>query len=193
MAYHTTRLRLQRHALRVTGPSSRTASPSREAALRTALDGIRRILRDLRVSSRAAEQELGLSGAQLFVLQQLAQSPAESLNELAERTRTHQSSVSVVVSRLVARGLVSRDGSIEDGRRITIALTSAGRAVLRRAPEAAQARLTAALERLPRRGLVSLADGLGEVARLLDEDERTTPFENGRYRSRKAPVRRRRA
>ena len=133
-----------------------------------ALDGIRRILRDLRVSSRAAEQELGLSGAQLFVLQQLAKAPVESLNELAERTRTHQSSVSVVVSRLVARGLVSRDGSIDDGRRITISLTSAGRAVLRRAPEAAQARLAAALERLPRRDLASLGACLGQVARFLE-------------------------
>jgi DNA-binding MarR family transcriptional regulator len=156
-----------------------------------ALDGIRRILRDLRVSSRAAEQELGLSGAQLFVLQQLAQAPVESLNELADRTRTHQSSVSVVVSRLVARGLVSRDGSIDDGRRITISLTSAGRAVLRRAPEAAQARLASALERLSRRELAALGEGLGQVARFLENGGRAgAPAMRG-YRPRKTAARRR--
>ena len=99
MSYQATRLRPQRHALSLNGSSARNGSSSRngassrEAAMGQALDGIRRILRDLRVSSRAAEQELGLSGAQLFVLQQLAQAPAESLNELANRTRTHQSSV----------------------------------------------------------------------------------------------------
>ncbi len=62
------------------------------------LDAIRRIVQALRESSRAAEKRVGLSGAQLFVLQTLGESPGLSLNELAERTRTHQSSVSVVVT-----------------------------------------------------------------------------------------------
>lgn len=124
------------------------------------LDGIRCITRALRVSSREAEQRLGVSGAQLFVLQQLVQSPARSLNELAQRTRTDQSSASVVVSRLVTRGLVSREISVDDGRRVTLRATSAGRAIVRRAPEAAQARLLAALERLPRAQVATLARAL---------------------------------
>src|SRR4051794_8130303 len=69
--------------------------------VRAIMDAIRRIVRVLRVSSRAAEKQVGLSGAQLFVLHKLADTPALSLNELADRTRTHQSSVSVVVQRLV--------------------------------------------------------------------------------------------
>src|SRR5215217_2732988 len=64
--------------------------------VRAVLDAIRRIVRVLRVSSRAAEKQVGLSGAQLFVLHKLEDAPALSLNELADRTRTHQSSVSVV-------------------------------------------------------------------------------------------------
>ena len=62
----------------------------------------------LRVASRAAERDVGLGAAQLFVLHKLEEAPRLSLNELAERTRTHQSSVSVVVRRLVNRGLVAR-------------------------------------------------------------------------------------
>src|SRR3954449_11206732 len=76
--------------------------------IRDVMDAIRRIVRVLRVSSRAAEKQGGLSGAQLFVLHKLADAPALSLNELADRTRTHQSSVSVVVQRLVDRELVAR-------------------------------------------------------------------------------------
>jgi DNA-binding MarR family transcriptional regulator len=34
---------------------------------------------------------MGISLAQLFVLQQLNEKPADSLNELADRTATHQS------------------------------------------------------------------------------------------------------
>src|SRR3954465_9301852 len=95
-------------------PSQRR--PVRERAeTALALDEVRRLVQALRQSTVQAERETGLSGAQLFVLQQLAQTPAQSLNDLAERTHTHQSSVSVVVTRLVGRGLVSRQRSPEDG------------------------------------------------------------------------------
>jgi DNA-binding MarR family transcriptional regulator len=155
-------------------PIAARRSPARaedpdEREVAAVLEGVRRVVRVLRVSSRATEQRLGVSGAQLFVLQQLAQAPARSLNELAERTHTDQSSVSVVVSRLVERGLVSRDISVEDSRRITISLTSAGRTVLRHAPEAAQARLVEALRRLPRTQLTGLARGLSSLGRLMNE------------------------
>ena len=43
-----------------------------DAEVHAAMNGIRRIVRALRLSSRAAEKALGVSGAQLFVLQQLA-------------------------------------------------------------------------------------------------------------------------
>src|ERR671939_1114272 len=120
----------------------------RPAELTAALDAIRRIVQALRVSSRTAEQRLGVSGAQLFVLQALSEAPANSLNDLAARTFTHQSSVSVVVERLVRRRLVSRSRSAEDARRVTLALTASGRSLLESAPETAHARLVSALRRL---------------------------------------------
>lgn len=113
-----------------------------------ALDEVRRLVQALRQSTVQAERETGLSGAQLFVLQQLAQAPAQSLNDLAERTRTHQSSVSVVVTRLVERGLVSRQRSPEDARRLVLSLTPAGRQLLARAPETVQSKLIRGLESL---------------------------------------------
>src|ERR1700730_535689 len=71
------------------------------------LDSIRRLVRLLRLSDRVAQRELGLSAAQLFVLQELGKTPALSLSEVAERTRTDQSSVSVVVTRLVGSGHIA--------------------------------------------------------------------------------------
>src|SRR5690348_4180204 len=88
--------------------------PAADEAVTRAVAALRRIVLAVRLSARRAERELGLSGAQLFVLQQLGASPVHSLNELAERTRTHQSSVSVVVRRLVARGLVTRTRATDD-------------------------------------------------------------------------------
>src|SRR5262249_54251271 len=95
--------------------------------VRAVMDALRRIVRALRISARAAEGRLGISGAQLFVLHQLANGGASSIDELAARTHTHQSSVSVVVSRLADRGLAVRRTAPDDARRTAIALTSAGR------------------------------------------------------------------
>ena len=112
------------------------------------LDSIRRLVRLLRLSDRVAQTELGLSAAQRFVLQELAKTPALSLNDLAERTRTDQSSVSVVVTRLVQRGHVARDRDPRDGRRLVLNLTNSGRAIVQKAPMAAQGRVLDALERI---------------------------------------------
>ncbi len=134
---------------------------------RTALDSLRRIVRMLRESSSAAEKLSGVSGAQLFVLQKLQQGAALSLRELAERTVTHESSVSVVVQRLVDAGLVARKRSKQDGRRIELSLLSTGRALLRRAPPLAQEKLIAAVEQMVPRERRSLARSLEAlVARL---------------------------
>src|SRR5438477_12640746 len=109
-----------------TGPSDRSTERS--------MNAVRSIVRALRINTRAIELRMGISLAQLFVLQQLAERPADSLNDLAERTATHQSSVSVVVRRLLERGLVSRTPATTDKRRIEIDLTPAGRSLLVGAP-----------------------------------------------------------
>lgn len=124
--------------------------------LTATLDAIRRIFRVLRLSSGRSEHDLGISSAQLFVLQQLAAAPAGSINELADRTYTHQSSVSVVVRRLVQQGLVARRRAADDGRRRELSLTTAGRRLIARAPVPAQVRLIAGLRGLPRKELAVL-------------------------------------
>lgn len=132
--------------------------------LQAALDALRRIVQSVRLSSHAVERRLGLSGAQLFVLQALARGPVESLNELAARTYTHQSSVSVVVDRLVKRRLVTRERSAHDARRVRLALAADGRALLRRAPPIAQERLIDAVRSLPERDRRTLTRILDRIA-----------------------------
>jgi len=138
------------------------------AGVREVLNSLRQIVRSLRVSSRAAEQRVGLSGAQLFVLQCLARQSPCSVNELAARTATDQSSVSVVVSRLVALGHVRRTTSKKDRRSVDLSLTRSGRALLESAPEAAQDRLIAALSQLKKAELEALSGLLGKVVESAD-------------------------
>jgi DNA-binding MarR family transcriptional regulator len=134
------------------------------------MDALRRIVRSLRLTARDAERSAGISGAQLFVLQSLAEEHASSLNDLADRTLTDQSSVSVVVRRLTDRKLVARKSSPEDARRIELSLTSAGRRLLMRSPEPTQTRLVAALRRLEAHELTGLTDGLSALVREMGID-----------------------
>jgi MarR family transcriptional regulator, lower aerobic nicotinate degradation pathway regulator len=128
------------------------------------LDCIRRIVQTLRVSARAAEERVGISGAQLYVLTQLAAADEPlGVNDLAARTLTHQSSVSVVVSKLERRGLVRRARSSRDGRQVELSPTPAAAALLRRAPQAAQEQLVAALAKMPPRRRTALATLLGDL------------------------------
>jgi DNA-binding MarR family transcriptional regulator len=127
------------------------------------LNDLRLLVRELRVSARDAEKRLGISGAQLFVLQCLGRDEVLSMNELADRTHTDQSSVSVVVSRLVERELVQRSPSPEDARRAEVRLTASGRKIVRFAPEATQVRLAEALAAMSPEASDRLARGLSEL------------------------------
>jgi DNA-binding MarR family transcriptional regulator len=135
--------------------------------VRSALDALRRIVQTLRIGAREVEQRAGLSSAQLFALQQIAEHPSVSINDLAGLTFTHQSSVSVVIQRLAAEGLVVKLVSPDDRRRQRLALTATGRRALGRAPAAVQERLIDAIASLPAGERRALARTLGEVARRL--------------------------
>lgn len=115
---------------------------------RGVMNAIRRIIHALQVGSHASQKSIGISGAQLFLLQILAPGDVMSINELASRSCTHQSSVSVVVSRLVEAKLVKRAASTEDGRRLDLCVTAAGRRLLKSRVVTPQERIIAALARL---------------------------------------------
>ena len=130
-----------------TGRGARSEAHRKEVT--GVVNGLRRIVRALHRSHRIAEQKFDLSAAQLLVMQRLAEVPSLSVNELANRTFTHQSTVSVVVTRLVGRGLVRRSRADDDARRAELALTASGRVLLQRAMSSALAQLIDALDAMP--------------------------------------------
>ena len=134
-------------------------------AVLRALSGL---VRALHASHRSAEQRWNVSAAQLLVLDKLADAPAHSVNDLAERTLTHQSTVSVVVKRLVRRGLVRRQRSAADGRRTELALTTAGRSLRERATMETTVSIVDALDTLPRPRLQNMRACLDNLIALID-------------------------
>ena len=158
------------------------AVPTGDAqAIEQTMSAIRSLIREMRMNTRAIESKAGMSLAQLFVLHCLADKSADSLNELADRTATHQSSVSVVVTRLLQKGYVSRTPSAVDRRRVLLEITPLGREILANAPTTIQMRLISSLREMPSGDSATLAtlirrwvSGAGidtSLAPMLGEDE----------------------
>lgn len=124
-----------------------------------AMDGLRRLVRAVRASNREIERSVGISASQIFILQALDAPPQPSLEDLAERTLTSTATLSEMVERLAAAGLVSFGAAAGTGRR-ELSLTGAGRSLCRRAPTPVQNILAEALRHLPAEQRRSLADGL---------------------------------
>ena len=98
------------------------------------LVSLRRVMRAVDIHSRRLERELGLSGPQLVLMHALASLGEVPMGRLAREVHVSQATVSALVDRIEAKGLVARARSLQDGRRVMVQLTSAGRRLLERAP-----------------------------------------------------------
>ena len=150
---------------------NRKRSPP-QADVSRALNALRRMVRGLRSAAESVERDLRISAAQLFVLSELAHVPDQSVKDLAAVTMTTHSTVSQVVSQLIAKGFVTRSADEADGRRSVLRLTRQGTSLLRRSPRAIQEELIegfAALKPSEQRSLANglekwlVASGLGDV------------------------------
>jgi len=134
------------------------------AEVRATLDAFRQIVQALRVGPDGRRRP-GISGAQLFALQQIADHPEASVNDIAARTFTHQSSVSVVIQRLVTAGLVAKVPAPQDRRQTRLTLTARGRRVLAGVPRTVQQDLVEAVSSLPAADRRTLARLMTTLAR----------------------------
>lgn len=127
------------------------------------LDAFRVLVAALASASRASQQKLGVTGAQHFVLQKLMEAGELSVGELADRTHTHQSTVSTVVTKLVRKGLVNRVRSDSDARVQLLSITPQGRQKLRKPTDTIQDRLINSIEGLSSTKRITLVALLNEV------------------------------
>ena len=80
-------------------------------------DIVRRRVGEALRGGRGGGAPTSLGTAHLFALQQIAEHPRASINDVAALTFTHQSSVSVVIRRLVDQRLVDKVAAGDDRRR----------------------------------------------------------------------------
>lgn len=127
----------------------------------------------IRQHFREVEETCGVSGSHLWVLQEVERKPGLGVSELAERLSIHQSTCSQLVEKLVARGLIIKERSSEDQRRVGLKLSDTAPKLLANAPGPAQGILPEALVALPKDTLLTLDASLAElIAQLRIRDDK---------------------
>ncbi|MCB1902067.1 MarR family winged helix-turn-helix transcriptional regulator [Cognatazoarcus halotolerans] len=112
------------------------------------LQRFRVLIRTAQRHSQWVERQSGVTGAQLWALQELSEVPGLKVGELARCMALHQSTASNMVDKLETSGLIRRERGSADQRVVRLYPTEAGLALLERAPSPARGVLPEALRRL---------------------------------------------
>jgi DNA-binding MarR family transcriptional regulator len=136
------------------------------------LKKFRVIYGSVRQHFREVEQTCGVTGSQLWIMQEVANAPGIGISNLADRLSIHQSTCSQLVEKLVSRELVIKERSKEDQRRVGLRLTEEASKLIKKAPGPAEGILPDALSELPAEAIRTLDSSLGRlISQLQNSDD----------------------
>jgi MarR family transcriptional regulator, organic hydroperoxide resistance regulator len=119
--------------------------------------------------SKRMEGELGITGPQRLVLRVVGQFPGLSAGELAHIVRLHPSTITGILQRLVARGLLERKRDPGDSRRARLRLKPAAAAFTQTSKGTVEKAVTQALNRVGAANVHAARKVLAEIAQRLNE------------------------
>jgi DNA-binding MarR family transcriptional regulator len=136
-----------------------------------ALRAIRRILRAADQGGRRLAAETGLTPSQLLVLQEIERRGETTPSAIASSLQFGQATVTNLVDRLTAAGLATRRRSDRDKRKMLLAATDDGKAVLAAAPDMLQERFRDRFAALPAWEQAKILAALERLGVILDATE----------------------
>jgi len=145
------------------------------------LQKFRLIIGAVRQHSLELESACGISGAQVWMLASIENTPDITVSQLSQTLSVHISTASNLLDKLARAGLVERIRSEEDRRVVRLRLTDAGRDILARAPRPLTGLVVDALEKMPPDALARLNTELSSVIEhlnLIDEKAANVPLSN---------------
>lgn len=119
--------------------------------------------------SKKMENKLGVTGPQRLVLRVVGQFPGVSASRLAHIVRLHPSTITGILQRLVARGLLERQQDPADTRRAHLRLKPQGKPHTRAVRGTAEQAVRQALRDVGPSNVRAARKVLSEVARRLDD------------------------
>jgi DNA-binding MarR family transcriptional regulator len=141
------------------------------------LVAMRRVLRATALHSKHLSKTVGLTMPQLLLLQAIAGGQDVTVGELARRISLSQATVTTILDRLQKRGLLYRQRSTSDKRKIHPCLTAEGRRVLETAPTPLQEQFIRQFRGLEPWEQSMILAALQRVAQMMDaQDIDASPF-----------------
>lgn len=138
------------------------------------LSAIRRIIRAVDIHSRKLHGEFDITTPQMICIYELSRNDAITLSQLSKAVNIGMSTVNGIVDRLELKGLLTRQRSLKDRRKVLLHLTEAGRRISRKAPSLLQDKLSNALKNLHELEQVTIAMSLERVVTLMEADHLDT-------------------
>lgn len=123
------------------------------------------------------EKAVGIGGAALWALAEVAESDNITVSKLATAMSIHQSTASNLVDKLVSDNYLNRVKDTVDRRVVRLSLTAHGQQVLQRAPLPHKGILPDALMRLNTASLQMLNKHLNELIQRMDAKQASAAFE----------------
>lgn len=100
------------------------------------LVALRRVIRATDLHSKQLNRTVGLTAPQLLLLQTSDKQGELTIGEIARSMSLSQATVTTIVDRLEARGLLKRQKSSVDKRKVYVTITEEGKKLIKDAPTA---------------------------------------------------------
>lgn len=130
---------------------------------RSVLKKFRLIYGTVKQHFREVEEHCGISGSQLWLLQEIHNTPNIGVSALASHLSIHQSTCSQLVEKLSKAKLIIKVRSAEDQRRVGLCSTELASTLLAKAPTPVEGVLPEALNAMSPEVLMQLDALLGKV------------------------------
>ncbi|XOV77639.1 MAG: MarR family winged helix-turn-helix transcriptional regulator [Aestuariibacter sp.] len=135
------------------------------------LVALRRVIRAIDLRSKQLSKEVGLTGPQLLVLQNIGKTPGIMVRQIAENINLSPATVTSILDRLEARELAQRVRSTEDKRRVGVFLTEDGEKALTSAPLPLQEHFINRFSKLQEWEQSQMVATMQRIASMMDADE----------------------
>lgn len=132
------------------------------------LVALRQIIRTIDLRSKQLSKEIGLTGPQLLVIQQIGKMPGVMVRDIANQINLSAATVTSILDRLEAKNLVSRIRSNTDKRRVGVYLTDDGNAALDNAPKHFQDHFTDRFSKLAEWEQSQMVATMQRLANMMD-------------------------